>query len=192
MLLPKRHSTSGLPMTAPYLPHSFLLCKRQADQNRNLSDKNGTYHLSNRHWISTAQNTNISTTEMGVQAKKRTKKTRELEFHPYWVILDWFASNGEGKKRDVFYREGILHQIGCRVRKHRDKWQTEHVSTCMKLGHPDWFYISLNCEHFTSGMLGPVTPGSRGLRKVSIENDRLDWALGPRVRWWFHSKGWND
>ena len=43
MLLPKRHSTSGLPMTAPYLPHSFLLCRCQADQSRNLSDKNGTY-----------------------------------------------------------------------------------------------------------------------------------------------------
>ena len=108
------------------------------------------------------------------------------------VLYFRFRRNGEGKKRDVFYREGILLQIGCRVRKHRDKWQTEHVSTCMKLGHPDWFYISLNREHFTSGMLGPVTPGSRGLRKVSIENDRLGWALGPRVRWWFHSKGWND
>ena len=198
-------------MTAPYLPHSFLLCKRQADQNRNLSDKNGTYHLSNRNWTSTAQNTwilqHISTTEMGVQTK-----TRELEFHLHWVILDWFTINqvywcyvycvswslrkehgtvcyisdfvamAKVKKRDVFYREGILLQIGCRVRKRRDKWQTEHVSTWMKLGHLEWFYISLNREHFTSGMLGPVTPGS-------IEASGKSWlrtigSVGPWAQEW--------
>ena len=101
MLLPKRHSTSGLPMTAPYLPHSFLLCKRQADQNRNLSDKNGTYHLSNRHWISTAQSTNISTTEMGVQAKKEQKKRGNWNFT--LIGLFWIDSPAMAKVKNAMF-----------------------------------------------------------------------------------------
>ena len=168
------------------------LCERQADQNRNLSDKNDTYPT--ELWFQQHKTQIwISTTKMGFrQTKERgnwnftlaglfwidSPWTRLIVFRLSWrtvlmfiiyfiIFLDAqkgtvimqestealklhlpFRRNGdgEGKKRDVFQSEGILHQTGCRVQKHR---KSDRLNMYWNFVH-----ISPNREFVTSGMLG--------------------------------------